>query len=163
MGTTKIGRYLNTNGSARTVSDYALVHSNEGAFTKPTRKNNEIRLKSGGHGEKGLQLLNKYNIEYNIVKTYTNGVIVGNIPNHKDKTKRQGINQAWFPKTWSEKDIRRAGEHVAGLKSNRKSKSGEIIYGNYKGVRVGVIKTNGKIGTVFPDSDQSKAIRRKIK
>ena len=53
--------------------------------------------------------------------------------------------------------------HVASLKSNRNSKSGEIIFGNYKGVRVGVIKTNGIIGTVFPDSDQSKVLRRKNK
>ena len=30
MGTGKSGRYLNTRGSGRTVSDYALVHSNEG-------------------------------------------------------------------------------------------------------------------------------------
>ncbi len=26
-----------------------------------------------------------------------------------------------------------------------------MIFGEYKGVRVGAIKTNGKIGTVFPD------------
>lgn len=163
MGTTKSGRYLNTKGSARSVSDYALVHSSEGAFTKPTKKKDEIRLKSGGHGEKGLQLLNKYNIKYNIVKIYFNGIRIGNVPNHKETSKRKGTNQAWFPKSWTDKNIKRAGEHVAGLKSNRKSKSGDIIYGNYKGDRVGVIKTDGIIGTVFPDSDQSKAIRRKRK
>ncbi len=33
MGTGKSGRYLNTRGSGRSVSDYALVHSNEGTFT----------------------------------------------------------------------------------------------------------------------------------
>lgn len=32
-----------------------------------------------------------------------------------------------------------------------------------KGVRVGVIRTNGKIATVFPDSDQSSVLRRKKK
>lgn len=37
------------------------------------------------------------------------------------------------------------------------------MYGNYKGVRVGVKKTNGIISTVFPDSDQSKVVRRKKK
>ena len=163
MGTTKSGRYLNTKGSAKSVSDYALVHSNEGAFTKPTKSNDEIRLVNGGHGEKGLQLLKKYNIEYNIIDTYENGVRVGNIPNHKNKAKRTGTNQSWFPKSWSEKDIKRAGEHVAGLKNNRKSKNGEVIYGNYKGVRVCVIRTNGIIGTVFPDSDQKNTIRRKRK
>ncbi len=104
--------------------------------------------------------MNKYKIEYNIIKTYPNGVRVGNVPKHKEQSKRQKTNQVWFPKTWSNKDIKRAGEHVSGLKANRKAKSGTIMYGNYKGVRVGVIKTNGIIGTVFPDSDQSKVIRR---
>ena len=163
MGTTKSGRYLNTKGSAKGVSDYALIHSSEGAFTIPSKKTGKIRLKNGGHSEKGLQLLNKHNIEYNIVKTYPNGVRVGNVHNHKDKAKREGTNQAWFPKSWSDNDIKRAGEHVAGLKINRKVKSGITMYGIYKGVRVGVKKTNGIISTVFPDSDQSKVVRRKKK
>lgn len=34
------------------------------------------------------------------------------------------------------------------------------MFGNYKGVRVGVKKTNGSISTVFPNSDQTKAIRK---
>ena len=161
MGTTKSGRYLNTKGSAKSVSDYALVHSSEGAFSNSTKPREEIRLDNGGHGEKGLQLLKKLNIEYNITETYSNGVRFGNVPNHKKKLKRTGNNQSWFPSTWSDKDIRKAGEHVASLKSNRKAKNGETIYGNYKGVRVGVIKTNGIIATVFPDSNQYKTIRRK--
>ena len=107
--------------------------------------------------------MKKLNIEYNITDTYSNGVRVGNVPNHKKKLKRIGNNQSWFPSTWNDKDIRKAGEHVAGLKSNRKAKNGETIYGNYKGVRVGVIKTNGKIATIFPDSNQYKTIRRKRK
>lgn len=113
-----------------------------------------LRLNNGGHGQKGMELLDKYGIKYNIVKTYPNGVRIGNIPNHMKKIKRTGIGQSWFPQSWSEKDIRRAGEHVAGLKSNRHVSDGEIIYGIYKGVRIGVIKTNGKIATVFPDSHQ---------
>lgn len=161
MGTSKSGRYLNTKGSRRSVSDYTLVHSNEGTFTQPMRKNDRLRLKSGGHGQKGLELLIKYGIEYNIVKTYPNGVRIGNIPDHKQKTKKNGTGQAWFPKSWSEKDIRRAGEHVAGLKHNRHSKDGEAVYGTYKGVRVGIIRTNGKISTIFPDINQAPVLRRK--
>ncbi len=33
MGTGKKGRYLNSKGSGRTVSEFALVHSSEGTFT----------------------------------------------------------------------------------------------------------------------------------
>ena len=161
MGTSKNGRYLNTKGSGHSVSDFALVHSSEGAFTRSqTRVNGEIviklRLNNGGHSQKGMELLDKYGIKYNIVKTYPNGVRVGNIPNHMQRSKRDGTSHAWFPKSWTEKDIRRAGEHVAGLKGNRRVADGKKIYGVYKGVRVGVIRTNGKIATVFPDSNQNK-------
>lgn len=30
---------------------------------------------------------------------------------------------------------------------------GIIAYGEYEGVRVGIIKTNGKVGTIFLDAD----------
>ena len=168
MGTSKNGRYLNTKGSGRSVSDFALVHSSEGAFTRSqTRVNGEmvikLRLNNGGHSQKGMELLDKYGIKYNIVKTYPNGVRVGNVPNHKEHSKKTGIGQSWFPKSWSDKDIRRAGEHVAGLKGNRRIPDGKTIYGVYKGVRVGVKRTHGKIATVFPDSDQSSVTRRKHK
>ena len=120
MGTTRSGRYLNTKGSGRSISHFALVHSNEGNFTKPNyNKNERLRLKSGGHGQKGMDLLDKHGIKYNIVKTYPNGVRIGNIPDHKQKAKQKGTGQAWFPKSWSEKDIKHAGEHVANLKRNR--------------------------------------------
>lgn len=160
MGTSKGGRVLSTKGSGRTVSEYANVHSNEGTFTKPRKKGDKLRLKSGGHGQKGMDLLDKYHIKYNIEKTWSNGVRVGNIPSHKVKSKQTGMGQSWFPKSWTAKDISKAGEQVAGLKGNRHKPDGEIIYGNYKGVRVGVIKTNGKISTIFPDSDQSSVIRK---
>lgn len=166
MGTSQSGRYLNTYGTGRSVSDFALVHSNEGSFIRTQvrvdgKTKIQLRLNSGGHGQKGMDLLDKYGIKYNIVKTYPNGVRVGNIPGHKTKAKAEGTGQSWFPKSWSEKDIRRAGEHVAGLKSNRHIPDGKSVYGVYKNVRVGIIKTNGKIATVFPDSNQNNIIRRR--
>lgn len=166
IGTSKSGRYLNAKGTGRSVSDFALVHSSEGAFTHSQIRVNgkmvvKLRLKNGGHSQKGMDLLDKYGIEYNIVKIYPNGVRVGNVPNHIQRKKRSNMNQSWFPKSWKEKDIRRAGEHVAGLKGNRKIQDGVRVYGVYKGVRVGIIRTNGKIATVFPDSDQSSVLKRR--
>lgn len=163
MGTSRSGRYLNTKGASRSVSDFALVHSTEGKYTKPSKKKDKLRLVSGGHGQTGINQLKKYGIKYNIVKTYSNGVRVGNVSNHKDKRKRSGINQAWFPKSWTKKDIRRAGEHVASLKTNKHTTNGKAMFGIYKGVKVGVIKTHGRIGTVFPDSNQNSIYRRKKK
>ena len=163
MGTSKSGRYLNTKGSGRSVSDFALVHSDEGKYTKPSRKGDKLRLVSGGHGQTGMEQLDKYGIKYNVEKTYSNGVRVGNIPNHKNPNKRKSMGQTWFPKSWTTKDIRHAGEHVAGLKGNRHVPDGKAVYGVYKGVRVGVIRTNGKIATVFPDADQSSVLKKRRK
>jgi hypothetical protein len=160
MGTSKIGRYINTKGSGKSASDFSVVHSNEGKYTHP-QKGQIIRLVSGGHGQTGMNELDKYGIKYNIVKTYPNGVRVGNIPNHKDKNKRSGFGQAWFPKEWKSQDIRRAGEHVAGLKGNRRVKDGDTIWGMWKGVRVGVKRTNGRIATIFPDCNQPTQKMRK--
>lgn len=76
MGTSKNGRYLNTYGTGRSVSDFALVHSSEGSFTRSqTRANGKmvikLRLDNGGHSQKGMDLLDKYGIKYNIEKTYS--------------------------------------------------------------------------------------------
>ena len=163
MGTSKNGRYLNTKGSGRSVSDFVLVHSDEGKYTKPSRKGDKLRLVSGGHGQTGMDQLDKYGIKYNVEKTYSNGVRVGNIPNHKNPNKRKSMGQTWFPKSWTTKDIRHAGEHVAGLKGNRHVPDGKAVYGVYKSVRVGVIRTNGKIATVFPDADQRSVLKKRRK
>lgn len=168
MGTGKSGRYLNTRGSGQTASDFAVVHSLEGRFVKTQVSVNgkvqfKLRLAAGGHGQAGMDLLDKYGIKYNIVKTYSNGVRVGNVPWHKKPDKQKGIGQTWFPKNWSDKDIKRAGSHVASLKGNRHVPDGVIVYGTYKGVRVGIIRTNGKISTVFPDSNQTSVLNKRRK
>ena len=163
MGTSKSGRYINTKGSGQTPSDFAVIHSNEGTYKHSTGKNSRLRLVSGGHGETGLKELDKYGITYNIVMTYPNEVRVGYIPDHKDKRKRTGTNQAWFPKSWTARDIKSAGSHVAGLKHNRHVPDGRPIWGTYKGVRVGVIRTHGKMATIFPDTDQSSVLAKRRK
>lgn len=153
MGTSRSGLYLNTRGSRRKVSDYALVHSDEGTFMNINTKS-PFRMKNGGHGEANIKLLNKYGIGYKIIKVYPNGVRVGSVSGHKDKRKKLLNQQIWFPSNWSRKDILRAGEHVASLKVNKHVKDGMNMYGTWKGVRVVVKKTNGKISTIFPDINQ---------
>lgn len=39
------------------------------------------------------------------------------------------------------------------MPENRNLPDGIISYGEYAGVRVGIIKTNGVVGTIFPDAD----------
>lgn len=153
MGTGKPGRYLNTHGSRITPSEYAVVHANEGTFTHRNEQG-EIRLRGGGHGQDGMNLLDKYGIAYHVTKTYSNGVRIGNIPRHKDRTKARKNGQAWFPASWTESAIKSAGKYVARLKRNRGIADGVKIWGRYRGVKVGVIMTKGQIGTIFPSLEQ---------
>ncbi len=162
MGTTKTGRVMNSHGAAGVASQFSVVHADEGAFTKP-QNGNQIRLKAGGHGQTGMDLLDKYGIRYKVEKTYPNGVRVGYVLDHTNKAKRKSGGQSWFPKEWTKKDIKRAGEHVAKLKRNRHSKDGVAVFGMWKGVRVGVIRTHGQIGTIFPDAKQPYGKRGKKK
>ncbi len=110
-------------------------------------------MKSGGHGQENIEFLEANGMEYHILKEYDNGVRVGNIPKHKTPSKRIGTGQAWFPKEWTDSKIKEAGEFVAKLPENRNLPDGIISYGEYAGVRVGIIKTNGVVGTIFPDAD----------
>ena len=63
--------------------------------------------------------------------------------------KQTGTGQAWFPRNWT--------------RGNRHVKDGIAVFGMWKGVRVGVIRTNGKIGTIFPDSKQPYKCKKKGK
>ncbi|MEG1891134.1 MAG: EndoU domain-containing protein, partial [Clostridia bacterium] len=116
MGSGDSGRYYTSNGSNR-VHHGALIHSFDGRFTRNPRTGKIQNIKSGGHGQSALEIMYKAGIKYNIVKTYPNGVRVGNIPFIKDKAKNHGTGMAWFPQNWTQKDMVKAGEHVSGLKT----------------------------------------------
>lgn len=153
------------------IPEKTLIHANEGEFSNPKNpkkiKPGEIRLKSGGHGETNISILEDKKIEYNIVKEYSNGVRIGNVPNHAVKAKREGTKQAWFPRSWGDKDIEIAAKYVANLKDSSKyllqynrDKDGNIIsifkYANHNGVTIGVCYDYKKkqITTIFPDEIQ---------
>lgn len=91
--------------------------------------------------------MNENNIDYNIVKEYSNGVRVGNVPRHIHYVKQTGINQAWFPKQWDRRKIKQAGQVVS---RGTKLKDGIIKEGHYDNVNLGVIRMNSKIATIFP-------------
>lgn len=160
MGTGVSGRYYTSHGSS-IVHHKALIHSFDGEYSRNPRTGAIQNIKSGGHGQSAMNIMDKNGIVYNIVKTYPNGVRVGNIPSIKSKNKKTGTGMAWFPKNWSVKDMVRAGEHVSRLKHNRGVKDGVTIWGTYKGVRVGVIKTHGQVATIFPDAKSQPSRGRK--
>jgi hypothetical protein len=161
------------NDGIMTVSKKTLTHSTKGDFTKFINPNKPEkgggRFEKGGHSQRNIETLEflkekfknhpkynsfKKNFEYNIVKTYPNGVRVGNIPLHKEKDKRTGIGQSWFPKDWDDEKIQIAGTYVANLKKN-KGKTG-FLYGYYDNVKVCIIvePDSKTIGTIFPDKIQ---------
>lgn len=134
------------------IPDSAIIHSSKGNYTK----NN--RMIGGGHGQEAIDYMNNNNLEYNIVKTYSNGVRVGNVKRHKDSIKKMGTNQSWFPKNWSRKDIKKAGQIVA---IGKKYPDVKIKHRKTNKVDVGIIRTNGKIATIFPLSEQKNKRKRK--
>ena len=137
------------------ISNRAIEHSSRGTFTSGD-KNHKPRLLSGGHGEENLQTLKQYGWDYNIVAKCPNGVRLGNIPSHKEKQKRSGAWQVWFPKNWTRKTIRKAGEKTINS-IPYKLPDGYHMYGTYKKVKVGVIRTKGKVATIYPYYKQSGA------
>lgn len=138
----------------------ALIHSIDGEFTHDPKTGRTSRLKSGGHGQVSIDLMDDLGIEYHIVKTYQNGVRLGNVPDHKASGKQSGTGQAWFPKNWSTRDIVKAGEYVVSLKSNANVPDGVTMWGTYRGVRVGIKRTDGRVSTVFPSLDQPSGKKR---
>ncbi|TKI50727.1 cytosolic protein [Lysinibacillus tabacifolii] len=129
-----------------------MNHANEGDFTRNPKTGEISKMSGGGHGQDNIEFLKQNGMEYNIEKTYPNGVRVGNVPDHKSKGKRTGTGQAWFPENWSKEDISKDGKYVTNMPENKDIADGVTVFGDYNGVREGVIKTNGEIGTIFPDS-----------
>ena len=140
------------------ISKKAIQHSSLGDFTQGDKKH-PPRLKSGGHGEENIRELKRRGIEYNITKQYPNGVRVGNVSTHKNKQKRAGEGQSWFPKEWTRDTIKKAGEKTI-REEKEKKKDGETSIGTYKKVKVGVKRTKGRVATIFPLNKQSGGKRK---
>lgn len=127
------------------IPEKTIVHASKGDYTA------KGRLKGGGHGQEALDYMDKKGIKYNITKTYPNGVRIGNVPKHKKPNKKVGNNQSWFPEDWDRNVIKKAGQAVA---RGRKLPDGRIKKGKHKHVDVGIIRTQGEIGTIFPLNEQ---------
>jgi hypothetical protein len=136
------------------ISGTSLTHANKGDFTLDPKTGKLSKMKGGGHGQENIDFLKENGFEYNIVKEYPNGVRIGNVPDHKSVPKRTGTGQSWFPGSWNATDISDAGKFVSSLPEHIGKGDGVIMFGKYKGVEVGVIKTNGKVGTIFPNEMQ---------
>jgi len=118
---------------------------------KPPGGNNGGNPRCGMHGQSGITELEKRGFTYEVTKTYDNGVRVGNIQHHVDRGKREESGQSWFPESWSDDDIHAAATYVA---NERGGGVGEVNFGEYNGVRVGVVLDGKGGGTAFPDRNK---------
>ena len=128
------------------ISPESLNHSNKGEFTSSSKKHI-----SGGHGQDNIDYMDKNGIKYEINRIYNNGVRVGNILNSADRKMRSGNNHSWFPKDWSEFDIKNAANNI--LKKYKYPKNGKFS-GTFKNVKVTIILKDGKIKTIYPNKYQ---------
>ena len=137
-----------------TINKSTVSHSARGEYTGASKAYPSGRLKGGGHSAQSKAELKSKGIEYNVTKTYSNGVTLGNIPSHKETFKRSGDFQAWFPDSWDDDKILTAGTYV--------SNSGNPIIDNRQtgifdnvAVRVMYNPKTGDIDTICPDYDQT--------
>ena len=130
------------------ISKKAQKHSSKGDFGKG--KNGKLILIGGGHGQENIDFLNKKKIDNNVTLLYNNGVQIGNVSNHRRRKNRECSGQCWFPKEWSKKDIKKAGQYVMGLKKNSERTNQIPHWGTVNKVKVGVYTKNGFVKSIFP-------------
>ncbi|BAV06498.1 fibronectin type III domain protein [Filimonas lacunae] len=111
------------------------------------------KMTGGGHGEDGYQYQIKCGYNPEVKYTFDNKVRTGNVPGHEDPLKATGGEQSWYPPDWTKQDISDAEQYVKNHNPAAWTAlpEGGVIYDNYKNVRVGIVKTQGAIGTSFPD------------
>lgn len=141
-----------------TVRKSTLDHTTKGVFTKLKNPNKPISLKNGGtpdkgfHSESSFAVLNANGTPGKVTETLPNGVRIGNIELHKDKTKSESNGQTWFPKDWTDDDILEAATAVLNkpLSVNNLKYTGDYKL-HKKTVRI-IVYTNNP-GTIYPDKN----------
>ena len=144
-----------------TVSDKTMNHVIVGDFKNGSKEFPKGRLASGAHAYKCIENVTNKGCNCHVTGEFSNGVKVGYVENHVLKTKdgkgkreNSDIGQSWFPKTWSDDDIRNAGTYVANNKEVW-DETKRFGAGVYNGVRIGFYTDlQGQPTTLFPDNSQ---------
>ncbi|MDI9309517.1 MAG: EndoU domain-containing protein [Limnohabitans sp.] len=158
--------------SLKHLSKDVIKHADIGEFSgvnNPKKSTLPGKMRVGGHGQANIDFLEQIGRKYKIEHTYQNGVRIGAVDGHDNKYKRlvdaiRNTDQSWFPKNWDAKKIKDAGRFVIenNYEKFKTAKDGmEPIFDNFDGVRVGVMKTNGKPATIFPDNAKQPLINGK--
>lgn len=153
------------------IPDEVIKHADIGDFALPGNPKKSTlpgKMKGGGHGQANIDYLEQIGRRYKIEHTYKNGVRIGAVEGHNSNFKRliDGIiitGQSWFPKYWDAKKVKQAGWYVIdkNYQEFKKLQDGIPLFDNFEGVRVGVMKTNGKPATILPDNAKQPIINNK--
>ncbi len=138
-----------------------MNHVIVGDFKNGSKEFPKGRLASGAHAYKCIENVTNKGCNCHVTGEFSNGVKVGYVENHVLKTKdgkgkreNSDIGQSWFPKTWSDDDIRNAGTYVANNKEVW-DETKRFGAGVYNGVRIGFYTDlQGQPTTLFPDNSQ---------
>ena len=134
------------------ASKNEMKHSSRGIFSYTNGK--PTKMLKGGHGERNLQYLRKYELSHAINHTDPNGVRYGQIDCHVRRRERQPRGHVWFPQKWNDATIAKAGLHVANLKRNKLKADHTPMHGKYKNVFVVTYKSRGRICGICPKFEQ---------
>lgn len=134
------------------IENSRFRHVIDGEYSKDTKK-----FLGGGHSQRGMKALKKNKIEFEVTKTFENGVRIGSV-----KRGKKVHIISWFPAKWNDKTILEAIDYVANnptesiKKENKEGKFfGEDLLGKYKGVKIRVNRNaDGKITSAFPHETQ---------
>ena len=136
------------------VTNNEMKHSSRGIFSFCKRK--PVNMLKGGHGECNVEYLKRHKLPYLINSVDSNGVRHGQITCHIRPRERKPNGHAWFPRSWNDKTIAKAGEHVANLKRNSNISDHTPMHGKYKKVHVVTYKSRGRICGICPKFRQKK-------
>ena len=139
------------------VSKKAQKHSSKGSFSYSKDGKHQYKMMGGGHGQENIDFLKFRKTPANVIFEYDNGVRRGNVSIHRRQNHRNGDQQCWFPKSWTQRDIANAGRYVMSLKKNQQRQDGKVYWGTHKKVSVGVYTDKGFISTIFPSYEQKGA------
>lgn len=152
MGSGRSGIYYTTKGSSFFHHE-EMIHIMEGEYD-PDLGIARTHI-DGGHTQDSIDFMKKNNIDFQIVKTYPNGVRIGNILDSEDPDMQSGSNHSWFPESWNQETIINAVTKIVADNNVKKLKNGgEKLSGTYQGVKITAYRRNGIIQTIFPNKDQ---------
>jgi len=142
------------------ITKEVIQHSNHGDFDI---SQGNLIMKGGGHGQNNIRFLRKMKIDYKTNLEYNNGVRLGNVSIHKKEQNRTKNRQAWFPKSWTSEDIKKAARYVLSLKKNQNKPYGTSLVGTMNKVKVGVVVRDGYVTTIHPIYKQKSIVKYDIR